>query len=276
MHKLQTGQPLSIYAQDWNMMCDLVEQIRKGEENNAMTRSAIRTYVQIYNGTSIVAEEGSVWELSTPMIFPSDNLDDFKKHPVFGIKIPTQDTEGVLCVLTSPVNPSSQGIGVVAGGVALFASEAVSGASRAMPDGQGGVIAGTEGQIELAYADEATGWCYAILGAGGGGSSYNGYFKVSVKTVGDVKTVQISSGRYYVNGRLFLLPQTEVPFEDNSRVVLHHNREFGGVVGIMEPFNWTKTDTCTVIAEIVNGTVRQICHDMPTLFLLGKCGEDSP
>ena len=276
MHRLQTGQPLSIYAQDWNMLCDMVEQIRKGEENLAMSKSAIRTYVQIYNATDSIAEEGTVWELSSPVITPTDNLDDFQKHPVFRIAVPTQDTQGVLCVVTSPVNPHSQGISVVAGGVALFASVGDSGATRAMPDGMGGMIAGQDGQIQLAYADQTTGWCYAILGAGGGGSAYNGYFKVTTQTVEEVKTIHVTAGRYFVNGQPMSLPAMDISFADNSYVLLRHNKEAGGMIVVADPFQWTKTDTCTVLAEISNGSVRQICHDMPSLFLIGKCGEDSP
>ncbi len=276
MHRLQTGQPLSIYAQDWNMMCDMVEQIRKNEENHALNRSAIRTYVQIYNPTENIAEEGTVWELGSPIITPSDNLDEFQKHPIFTIHVPTQDTEGVLCVLTAPVNPFEQGIGVVAGGVALFASVGGSGATRAMPDGQGGMIAGNDGQIQLAYADTSTGWCYAILGAGGGGSRYNGYFATSVQTVSDVKIVHVTAGRYFVNGMPTALPAMDLPFADNTYVLLRHSKDGGGMIVLAEPFQWSKTDTCTILAEIANGTVRQICHDMPSLWFVGKCGEDSP
>lgn len=276
MHRLQTGQPLSIYAQDWNMLCDMVEQIRKGEENLAMSKSAIRTYVQIYNATDSIAEAGSVWELSSPVITPTDNLDDFQKHPVFRIAVPTQDTQGVLCVVTSPVNPHSQGIGVVAGGVALFASVGDSGATRAMPDGMGGMIAGQDGQIQLAYADQTTGWCYAILGAGGGGSAYNGYFAVSVKTVEEVKTIHVTAGRYFINGQQAYMPATDVDFNDNTCVLLYHEKETGGMIVVNEPFSWTKTETCTVLAEIHDGVVRQVCHSMPSLFFVGKCGTDSP
>ena len=65
MHRLTQGGPLTIYAQDWNAMCDMVEQIRKGEENHAMSRSAIRTYVQVYNGTEGIVEEGTPEEIFT-------------------------------------------------------------------------------------------------------------------------------------------------------------------------------------------------------------------
>ena len=83
MHRLTQGGPLTIYAQDWNAMCDMVEQIRKGEENHAMSRSAIRTYVQVYNGTEGIVEEGTVWELGLPLIEPADGLEEFMAHPVF-------------------------------------------------------------------------------------------------------------------------------------------------------------------------------------------------
>ena len=105
MHKLTQGGPLAIYAQDWNLLCDMVEQIRKGEENNSLNKSAIRTYVQVYNGTSGIADEGPVWELGSPQITPDENLEDFKAHPVFSLVKPASETGGTLCVLTAPINP---------------------------------------------------------------------------------------------------------------------------------------------------------------------------
>ena len=275
MHKLVSGGPLKIYASDWNTIIDAIEAVRKSEENHAYNRSAIRTYVQVYNPTNAVATEGSVWELGMPVISPSSNLEQFQKHPVFNLKVPTADTAGILCALTAPVNANEQGIGVVTGGVAVFASVGDSGASRAMPDGQGGLVAGADGPIQLAYADQATGWCYAILGAGGGGSAYNGYFAVSIKTVENVKYVHVGAGKYFLNGQPLSLPAIDMAFMDNTSVLLKYNKTDGGYISLSEPSAWSKTETCTVLAEISNGTIRQICHDMPSIMLIGKCGEDS-
>ena len=276
MHKLVSGGPLKIYASDWNTIIDAIEAVRKSEENHAMMRSAIRTYVQVYNPTNAVATEGSVWELGTPVISPSSNLEQFQKHPVFNLALPAPDSTGILCALTAPVNANEQGIGVVTGGVAVFASVGDSGATRAMPDGQGGLVAGADGPIQLAYADQATGWCYAILGAGGGGSAYNGYFAVSIKNGEEVKTIHVSAGRYFINGQQAYMPATDVDFNDNTCVLLYHEKETGGMIVVNEPFSWSKTETCTVLAEIHDGVVRQVCHSMPSLFFVGKCGTDSP
>lgn len=263
-----------IYAQDWNLMCDTIEQIRKGEENNALNRSAIRTYVQVYNGTSDIADEGTVWELGAPQITPDENLDDFQAHPVFSLVKPASETEGTLCVLTSPVNPEEQGIGIVTGAVALKCTVNSSSDKWAKPDGNGGMVTGADGTVQLVYADTETGWCYAILGAGGGGTRYNGYFATSIVSDGDTKEILVKEGRCFANATPVLVSEQRLPYSDNMTVLLTYDRNNGVAIVQGNPYAWSKEGSCTVIAEVNGGVLRQICHDMPVLWCLGKCEEN--
>ena len=274
MHKLTQGGPLAIYAQDWNLLCDMVEQIRKGEENNALNKSAIRTYVQVYNGTSGIADEGTVWELGSPQITPDENLEDFQAHPVFSLVKPASETQGTLCVLTAPINPHEQGIGVVTGAVALKCTVNSSSDKWAKPDGKGGMVTGADGTVQLVYADTETGWCYAILGAGGGGGTrYNGYFATSIVSEGDAKEILVNRGRCFVNATPVLVPMQRLPYSDNMTVLLKYDRNNGVSIVQANPYAWSKEGSCTVIAEVYDGVLRQICHDMPVLWCLGKCEE---
>ena len=274
MHRLTQGGPLTIYAQDWNAMCDLVEQIRKGEENHAMSRSAIRTYVQVYNGTEGIMEEGTVWELGLPLIEPADGLEEFVAHPVFTLGIPT-DEDSTLCVLTAPINPHEQGIGVVTGAVAMRCNVSSSSDRWAKPDGNGGMVTGSDGTVRLAYADIMTGWCYAILGAGSGGSRYNGYFATSIVTEGDRKEVLVKGGRCFANATPVTVEEQRLPYSEDMTILLTYNLNGGLNGGVKieegEPSTWDREKSCTVIAEVRKGVLRQICHDMPVLWLLGQC-----
>ena len=274
MHRLTQGGPLTIYAQDWNAMCDLVEQIRKGEENHAMSRSAIRTYVQVYNGTESIVEEGTVWELGLPLIEPVDGLEEFVAHPVFQLGIPT-DEDSTLCVLTAPINPHEQGIGVVTGAVAMRCNVSSSSDRWAKPDGNGSMVTGSEGTVRLAYADIRTGWCYAILGAGSGGSRYNGYFATSIVTEGDRKEVLVKGGRCFANATPVTVEEQRLPYSEDMTILLTYNLNGGLNGGVKieegEPSTWGREKSCTVIAEVRKGVLRQICHDMPVLWLLGQC-----
>lgn len=274
MHRLTQGGPLTIYAQDWNRMCDLVEQIRKGEENHAMSRSAIRTYVQVYNGTEGIIEEGTVWELGSPQITPDENLDDFQAHPVFSLVKPASETEGTLCALTAPINPHEQGIGVVTGAVAMRCNVSSSSDRWAKPDGNGGMVTGSEGTVKLAYADISTGWCYAILGAGSGGSRYNGYFATSIVTEGESKEVLVKGGRCFANAEPVLVSDSHLPYSEDMTVLLKYDLDTGVTIGQGEPYTWNKDGSCTVIAEVRKGVLRQICHDMPVLWCLGRCEDE--
>lgn len=273
MHRLTQGGPLTIYAQDWNAMCDLVEQIRKGEEDHAMSRSAIRTYVQVYNGTESLVEEGTVWELGLPQITPEENLDDFQAHPVFSLVKPASETEGTLCVLTAPINPKEQGIGVVTGAVAMKCNVSSSSDRWAKPDGNGGMVTGSDGTVRLVYADISTGWCYAILGAGSG-SRYNGYFATSIVTEGDSKEVLVKGGRCFANATPTLVSDGHLPYSEDMTVLLKYDLDKGVTIVQGEPYTWGKDGSCTVIAEIRKGVLRQICHDMPVLWCLGKCEDE--
>ena len=273
MHRLTQGGPLTIYAQDWNAMCDMVEQIRKGEENHAMSRSAIRTYVQVCNDTDGIIEEGTVWELGSPQITPDENLDDFQAHPVFSLVKPASETEGTLCVLTAPINPHEQGIGVVTGAVAMRCNVSSSSDRWAKPDGNGGMVTGSEGTVKLAYADISTGWCYAILGAGGG-SRYNGYFATSIVTEGDAKEVLVKGGRCFANATPVFVSDGHLPYSEDMTVLLKYDLDTGVTIVQGEPYTWSKEGSCTVIAEVRKGVLRQICHDMPVLWLLGQCEEE--
>lgn len=277
MHKLTQGGPLTIYAQDWNLLCDMVEQIRKGEENHAMTRSAIRTYVQVYNDTTDIANEGTVWELGEPLIMPEENLDAFQAHPVFTLVKPTSETEGTLCVLTAPINPNEQGVGVVTGAVPLHCSVTASTDRWAKPDGDGGMVTGAEGVIQLVYANATSGWCYAILGAGGGGGSrYDGYFATSIVSDGEKKEVLVKDGKCFANATPVTVSEHRLPFSEEMTILLTYNRETGVDIVNMNPYAWSRAGSCTVIAEVHNGVLRQICHDMPVLWCLGKCkGDDN-
>ena len=274
MHRLTQGGPLTIYAQDWNAMCDLVEQIRKGEENHAMSRSAIRTYVQVYNGTEGIIEDGTVWELGSPQITPDENLDDFQAHPVFSLVKPASETEGTLCVLTAPINPHEQGIGVVTGAVAMRCSVSSSSDRWAKPDGNGGMVTGSDGTVRLAYADIGTGWCYAILGAGSGGSRYNGYFAASIVTEGDSKEVLVKGGRCFANATPVFVSDGHLPYSEDMTVLLKYSLKDGVTIVQGEPYTWDKDGSCTVLAEVRKGVLRQICHDMPVLWCLGKCEDE--
>ena len=273
MHRLTQGGPLTIYAQDWNAMCDMVEQIRKGEENHAMSRSAIRTYVQVCNDTDGIIEEGTVWELGSPQITPDENLDDFQAHPVFSLVKPASETEGTLCVLTAPINPHEQGIGVVTGAVAMRCNVSSSSDRWAKPDGNGGMVTGSEGTVKLAYADISTGWCYAILGAGSG-SRYNGYFATSIVTEGDAKEVLVKGGRCFANATPVFVSDGHLPYSEDMTVLLKYDLDTGVTIVQGEPYTWSKEGSCTVIAEVRKGVLRQICHDMPVLWLLGQCEEE--
>ena len=277
MHKLTQGGPLAIYARDWNLLCDMVEQIRKGEENHALNKSAIRTYVQVYNGTSGIADEGTVWELGSPQITPEENLDAFQAHPVFTLVKPTSETEGTLCVLTAPINPNEQGVGVVTGAVPLHCSVTASTDRWAKPDGDGGMVTGAEGVIQLVYANATSGWCYAILGAGGGGGSrYDGYFATSIVSDGEKKEVLVKEGKCFANATPVTVSEHRLPFSKEMTILLTYNRETGVDVVDMKPYTWSRAGSCTVIAEVHNGVLRQICHDMPVLWCLGKCkGDDN-
>ena len=273
MHKLTQGGPLTIYAQDWNLLCDMVEQIRKGEENNSLNKSAIRTYVQVYNGTSGIADEGTVWELGSPQITPDENLEDFKAHPVFSLVKPASETDGTLCVLTAPVNPHEQGIGVVTGAVALKCTVNSPSDKWAKPDGKGGMVTGADGTVQLVYADTETGWCYAILGAGGGGSKYDGYFATAIVSDGEKKEVLVKEGKCFANATPVTVSEHRLPFSKEMTILLTYNRETGVDVVDMAPYAWSRAGSCTVIAEVNDGVLRQICHDMPVLWCLGKCEE---
>ena len=273
MHRLTQGGPLTIYAQDWNAMCDMVEQIRKGEESHAMSRSAIRTYVQVYNGTDGIIEDGTVWELGSPQITPDENLDDFQAHPVFSLVKPASETEGTLCVLTAPINPHEQGIGVVTGAVAMRCNVSSSSDRWAKPDGNGGMVTGSEGTVKLAYADISTGWCYAILGAGGG-SRYSGYFATSIVTEGDSKEVLVKGGRCFANATPVFVSDGHLPYSEDMTVLLKYDLDKGVTIGQGEPYTWSKDGSCTVIAEVRKGVLRQICHDMPVLWCLGRCEDE--
>ena len=273
MHRLTQGGPLTIYAQDWNAMCDMVEQIRKGEENHAMSRSAIRTYVQVYNDTDGIIEDGTVWELGSPQITPDENLDDFQAHPVFSLVKPASETEGTLCVLTAPINPHEQGIGVVTGAVAMRCNVSSSSDRWAKPDGNGGMVTGSEGTVKLAYADISTGWCYAILGAGGG-SRYSGYFATSIVTEGDSKEVLVKGGRCFANATPVFVSDGHLPYSEDMTVLLKYDLDKGVTIGQGEPYTWSKDGSCTVIAEVRKGVLRQICHDMPVLWCLGRCEDE--
>lgn len=270
MHRLTQGGPLKIYAQDWNLMCDMVEQIRKGEENHAMSRSAIRTYVQVYNGTGVIVEEGTVWELGLPLIEPADGVEEFMAHPVFTLGIPT-DEDSTLCVLTAPINPHEQGIGVVTGAVAMRCNVSSSSDRWAKPDGNGGMVTGSEGTVRLAYADISTGWCYAILGAGSGGSRYNGYFATSIVDSNGVKEIHVSEGRCFANATPVSVMKHILPYREEMTILLKYHVDGGVTVGEGEPYTWDKDGSCTVIAEVRKGVLRQICHDMPVLWCLGQC-----
>ena len=274
MHRLTQGGPLTIYAQDWNAMCDLVEQIRKGEENHAMSRSAIRTYVQVCNDTESLIEDGTVWELGSPQITPDENLDDFQAHPVFSLVKPASETEGTLCVLTAPINPHEQGIGVVTGAVAMKCNVSSSSDRWAKPDGNGGMVTGSDGTVRLVYADISTGWCYAILGAGSG-SRYNGYFATSIVTNGDSKEVLVKGGRCFANATPVFVSDGHLPYSEDMTVLLKYDLDKGVTIGQGEPYTWNKDGSCTVIAEVRKGVLRQICHDMPVLWCLGRCEDDS-
>ena len=254
-------------------MCDMVEQIRKGEENHAMSRSAIRTYVQVYNDTESLVEEGTVWELGSPQITPEENLDDFQAHPVFSLVKPASETEGTLCVLTAPINPHEQGVGVVTGAVAMRCNVSSSSDRWAKPDGNGGMVTGSEGTVRLVYADIGTGWCYAILGAGSG-SRYNGYFATSIVTEGESKEVLVKGGRCFANATPVFVSDGHLPYSEDMTVLLKYDLDKGVTIGQGEPYTWSKDGSCTVIAEVRKGVLRQICHDMPALWCLGRCEDD--
>ena len=143
----------------------------------------------------------------------------------------------------------------------------------AKPDGNGGMVTGSDGTVRLVYADIGTGWCYAILGAGSG-SRYNGYFATSIVTNGDSKEVLVKGGRCFANATPTFVSDGHLPYSEDMTVLLKYDLTTGVTIVQGEPYTWDKDGSCTVIAEVRKGVLRQICHDMPVLWLLGQCEEE--
>lgn len=168
MKRVIPGSPLRIHAGDWNRLADLVDSQVTDLESQSMRSGRSQTVIEVINNGQTALPEGRFVCLGTPVLLPSNELEQFKSNPVFAI----DDTlEGsVFAVLSSPANPGEIVPAVVSGGSPCLVDVSDSSHRFAVPSG-GRMISAAEGPVQLAYTGGigTDSWCFAVLGAGGGG-----------------------------------------------------------------------------------------------------------
>ncbi len=104
--KVKPGQDLEIPAMTWNGLMDTARQVR---QQNAGTR--VPQGLHAYNATVVTVKNVSgepirqyrAVRLGDPIIFPSDNEEEFKQRVTFKADVPEGNEEGRWAVLLEPL-----------------------------------------------------------------------------------------------------------------------------------------------------------------------------
>jgi hypothetical protein len=178
---VQSGQPLSLPAADWNGAMDAArawQQRRGGAPTGAGgVWSDLSGIVLVKNSSGVDRSWGDVLGLGAPVFGPGDNEADFRTNPIFIGSTPAAGThEGRFAVLLGPIPNGSVGRGLVSGPVAVHVNTDVGDegvtAFADVCDGETGFLktkAGGSARILWRNAGTGSQWAWVLLGAGTGG-----------------------------------------------------------------------------------------------------------
>jgi hypothetical protein len=116
--KVQPGDPLRIPADAWNALMDL-SQFQRNQRHNQLSdsegTSRQTTLAKVRNQTGVDLDRFSIVALGSPIVSPTDNLNEFKNQSNFQGLLPSANTKSRFGVLLEPLGENRIGTAVVSG-----------------------------------------------------------------------------------------------------------------------------------------------------------------
>jgi hypothetical protein len=119
--KVVAGEPLSIPANTWNKLIDLVEPgSRPGAGYYSTDFCQSATKILVKNDTGVAQERFNILAITEPFISPSDELTEFQSRVTFKGKIPANgdiygNYDRNICALLEPLEANAIGLAAVTG-----------------------------------------------------------------------------------------------------------------------------------------------------------------
>jgi hypothetical protein len=169
--KVVSGEPLSIPANTWNKLIDLVEPGSRPAASyyaSDFYRSAIKIYVK--NTTGVAQDRFRILGITEPVITASDELTEFQSVVHFKGRKPINDSYGNhdkhVCVLLEPIDSNEIGLAAIGGIVPVkvsFSSDHVW--ADLTNDNTEYLTSGSTGPYQVVWKESGTGtkWAYVNL-----------------------------------------------------------------------------------------------------------------
>ncbi len=118
LQKIQPGRRLEITAEAYNAFIDAALAVREHKQFGSDASPFFRQsgVIKVKNASGSDQAHFAVLGLTTPIILPGDNLDEFKRQVTFQGVVPVQnDHVGRFAVLLEPIAADKIGLAVIAG-----------------------------------------------------------------------------------------------------------------------------------------------------------------
>jgi hypothetical protein len=166
--KVRAGQNLEIPAEVWNALLDVAERDRNrrhdfgAEDSLGFRQSGI---VKLRNQTGGPLDRFSIVQLDAPIVWPTDNLNEFKRQVTFNGVVPSAGVGSRFGVLLQPLNVNKIGLAVASGVVAARISVASTPYSCAQPtSGSTSLLTSVpHGPATVLWMEEAGAMRWAII-----------------------------------------------------------------------------------------------------------------
>ncbi|AMV35255.1 hypothetical protein VN12_24230 [Pirellula sp. SH-Sr6A] len=116
--KVQPGDPLRIPAEAWNALMDL-SQFQRNQRHNQLSdtegTSRQTSLAKVRNQTGVDLDRFSIVALGSPIVSPTDNLNEFKNQSNFQGLLPSANTKSRFGILLEPLGENRIGTAVVSG-----------------------------------------------------------------------------------------------------------------------------------------------------------------
>lgn len=169
--KVQAGSKLRIPAATFNAFIDTTRQVQAAMQNrtqNALPESHSSGFVLVKNASGADQPRFAVLGVDAPVIFPADNLDEFKNKLALRAVTPTADHRGRFVVLMEPLKAGAIGTACAAGVCCVKVSAAHDGLRFAdITDGDANhLTASVTGAALILWKESGTGAVWSIVRLG--------------------------------------------------------------------------------------------------------------
>lgn len=174
LKKIQTGDAFEPSASAWNALIDAAQALRKQQQGQRFPdRQTVRQadVILVKNISGAAVNRGGVLGISAPLVLPSDNLDEFKTHPVLSCTTPAVASHlGNFVVAMEPIGSGETGLAAISGVVPVkLYVDAVDNTFADVNEGNAAnLLAGGCGSARVLWKATGTGEVWALVNLGGG------------------------------------------------------------------------------------------------------------